>query len=120
MEPSKIDLRTLESFNKGLNGIFFTVKYFNGSDENFVSNSVQIVTGYSPSEIKNFPENHYSLITPDDKPRIAKELIEFYNNDKLNTLDLTYKINNKDGKEIWLKELINVERAIKSSAIVAV
>lgn len=120
MEPSKIDLRTLESFNKGLNGIFFTVKYFNGSDENFVSDSVQIVTGYSPSEIKKFPENHYSLITPDDKPRIAKELIEFYNNDKLNTLDLIYKINNKDGIEIWLKESINVERAAKSSTIVAV
>ncbi|MEK6553287.1 MAG: hypothetical protein AABZ54_07555, partial [Bacteroidota bacterium] len=70
MEQSKIDLKTLENFNRGLNGIFFTVKYSNGSNENFVSDSVQLVTGYSPSEIKRFPDNHYSLITSDDKTRI--------------------------------------------------
>lgn len=117
MKPNKIDFKTLENFNKGLNGIFFTVKYFNGSNENFVSDSVQLVTGYSPSEIKKFPDNHHSLITPDDKSRINKELAEFYENNKLNTLNLIYKIKHKDGKEIWLKELINVERALKSSTI---
>ena len=119
MELSKIDLKSLENFNSGLNGIFFTVKYFNGSIENFVSDSVQFVTGYSPSEIKKLPDNHHSLITSDDKSRINKELSEFYENNKLNTLDLIYKIKHKDGKEIWLKELINVERAIKSSTILA-
>ena len=120
MEPGKIDLKTLENFSRGINGIFFTVKHFNGSNENFVSDSVQLITGYSPAEIKNFPENHYSLITEDDKPRIHKELVEFYENNKLNALDLIYKIKHKDGKEIWLKELIKVERDVNSSTIFAV
>ena len=119
MEQSKIDLKTLENFNRGLNGIFFTVKYSNGSNENFVSDSVQLVTGYSPSEIKRFPDNHHSLITSDDKSRINKELAEFYENNKLNTLELIYKIKHKDGKEIWLKELINAERSSKNSSILS-
>ena len=119
MEQSKIDLKTLENFNRGLNGIFFTVKYSNGSNENFVSDSVQLVTGYSPSEIKKFPDNHHSLITSDDKSRINKELAEFYENNKLNTLELIYKIKHKDGKEIWLKELINAERSSKNSSILS-
>ncbi|MBI5731027.1 MAG: response regulator [Ignavibacteriales bacterium] len=117
MEQSKINLKSLENFNRGLNGIFFTVKYFNGSNENFVSDSVQFVTGYSPSEIKKLPDNHHSLITSDDKSRINKELSEFYESKKLNTLDLIYKIKHKDGKEIWLKELINAERSTKSSTM---
>ena len=120
MEPGKIDLKTLEDFSSGLNGIFFTVKYFNGSNENFVSDSVQLITGYSPSEIRNLPESHYSLITEDDKPRIHKELIEFYENSKLNTLNLIYKIKHKDGNEIWLKEIVYVKRELNSSSILAV
>ncbi len=119
MKLRKIDLKSLASFNSGLNDIFITVKYFNGSIENFVSDSVQFVTGYSPSEIKKLPDNHHSLITSDEKSRINKELTEFYESKKLNTLDLTYKIKHKDGKEIWLKELISVERAVKNSTILA-
>ena len=120
MEPKKIDFINLENFNNGLSGIFFTAKSFNGSNENFISDSVELVTGYSASEIKNLPNNLYSLITSDDEPRITKELIEFYNNAKLNSLNLLYKIKNKAGKEIWLKEFISVEREKNSSTIVAV
>jgi signal transduction histidine kinase len=120
MEPNKLDFKTLENFNRGLNDVFFTLKYFNGSNENFISDSVLNVTGYSQSEIKNLPENHYSLITSDDKSRIDKELVEFYENNKLDALDLIYKINHKNGKEIWLKEFINVERAANSSKIISV
>jgi PAS domain S-box-containing protein len=120
MEPDKLDFKTLENFNRGLNGVFFTLKYLNGSNESIVSDSVQLVTGYSQSEIKNLPESYYSLITDDDKARINKELVEFYENDKLNKLELVYKLQHKDGKEIWLKELINAERTVNNSKITAV
>lgn len=110
MENNKINFEDLKEFNNGFNNIFFSLKYFNGLSDIFISDSVEYITGYTPAEIKNFPENHYSIIYEEDLNYVKKLLVELECDPNKNSLDLIYRINSKSGNQIWVKEFLRLDR----------
>lgn len=110
MENNKINFEDLKEFNSGFNNIFFSLKYLNGLSDIFISDSVEYITGYTPAEIKNFPENHYSIIYEEDLNYVKKLLVELECDPNKNSLDLIYRINSKSGNQIWVKEFLRLDR----------
>lgn len=110
MEKNKIGFEVLKEFNSGFNNIFFSIKYYNGSREDFISDSVEQITGYTPAEITSFPENHHSIICDEDLLSVKKNLTEFENDFSKNSLELIYRINTKSGTQVWLKEFLRLNR----------
>jgi PAS domain S-box-containing protein len=110
MEQDKINFDVLKEFNSRFSNIFFSMKYFNGSAENFVSDSVEQITGYTPAEINSLPENHYSIIFEEDFSVVKNSLLEFENDPNKDSLELTYRIISKLGNPVWVKEYLSVVR----------
>lgn len=117
MGKNKINFEVLKEFNSGFDNIFFSIKYLNGTAENYVSDSVEKITGYTPSEIQILPESHYSLINEEDLETVKKNLAELENDTTKDSLELVYRINSKTGNQVWVKEFLSVERARNSSVI---
>ncbi len=108
------------SFNEvanGTNNLFIIIKSYNNEFDNFVSDSAEKITGYTPIEISKFPESVYTLIQEDDSNNVKHSLIEFESNSFLNSLLLMYKITAKNGDTVWLQESINVIRDISDGSI---
>ncbi len=118
MEQDKINFDVLKEFNSRFSNIFFSMKYFNGSAENFVSDSVEQITGYTPAEINSLPENHYSIIFEEDLNAVKNSLVEFENDPNKDSLELTYRINSKSGNPVWVKEFLSVVRAENGTNII--
>ena len=117
MEKNKINFEVLKEFNSGFNNIFFSITHSNGSREDFISDSVEQITGYTPSEIISFPEKHYSLICEEDLGLVKKNLTEFENDLSKDSFELTYRVNSKSGEQIWVKEFLRLEREEKDTSI---
>lgn len=117
MGKNKINFEVLKEFNSGFDNIFFSIKYLNGTAENYVSDSVEKITGYTPSEIQILPESHYSLINEEDLETVKKNLAKLENDTTKDSLELVYRINSKTGNQVWVKEFLSVERARNSSVI---
>ncbi|PKL83892.1 MAG: hypothetical protein CVV24_02785 [Ignavibacteriae bacterium HGW-Ignavibacteriae-3] len=110
MEKEKISLELLKDLHSGFNNIFFSIRFYDGAVENFVSDSVEQITGYTPSEILSLPEIHYSLIFEDDLAAVKKSIAEFEKDLDKKTLELSYRINSKAGIPIWVREFLRLER----------
>ena len=110
MGKDKINFEVLKEFNSGFDNIFFSISHFNGSTEDFVSDSVEQITGYTPAEIMSFPEKHHSIVCEEDLGFIKKSLTEFENDLSKNSLELIYRINSKSGTQVWLKEFLRLSR----------
>ncbi len=110
MKKNNCDFSVLAHFSNGIKNLFFTVKYLNGESETLISDAVEEITGYTAEEIRNFPENLYSLIHNEDSAQIKKALIEFENDPLKKYEELIYRIISKRGEVVWLKEFISVER----------
>lgn len=117
MAKNKINFEVLKEFNSGFNNIFFSITHSNGSREDFISDSVEQITGYTPSEIISFPEKHYSLICEEDLGLVKKNLTEFENDLSKDSFELTYRVNSKSGEQIWVKEFLRLEREEKDTSI---
>lgn len=117
MRKNKINFDVLKEFNSGFDNIFFSVKYLNNSAENYVSDSVEKITGYTPAEIQILPESHYSLINNEDFETVKKNFADLENDFTKDSLELVYRINSKTGNQVWVKEFLRVERAPNSSVI---
>jgi len=110
MDNSKIDINTLEKLVSSSSNLFFAVMNNASNDKFYYTSNVKEILGYSPKEISDMPEKHYSLIVKDDAENIIKSLSEFEINKSLNSLELTYRLNSKSGKCIWFKETLTVNR----------
>lgn len=104
------DYSVLDQFCLGLNNLAFVVKNYETATETYVSESIYELTSYTREEIKLLPENHYSLIYDEDSSEVKKSLIEFESNPNKNSLELNYRIVNKNNELIWIKEHVYVER----------
>lgn len=110
MSNSKFDYSLLSQFCVGSKNLAFIVKRPDVTLNTFVSDSIYDLTGYTADEIKNLPENHYSLIYDEDSSEVKRSLIEFESNPQKNTIELTYRIVPKQGNPVWIKDQIHLER----------
>ncbi len=117
MKHNKSSLEALKDFNSGFNNIFFSISHLDGAGENFISDSIERITGYTVAEIITFPEGHHSLICRDDMADIKKTLTEFEKNSSTSSIELIYRINSKSGVLVWLKEYLLVTRELDGNVI---
>jgi len=90
---------------------FFWSLSINGEEQNyFYSDNVLTVTGYSSEEIQSLPGKYKDLILKEDLPDYRKLIDRFENDFSKKQTELDYRIKQKDGKIIWIKEGINVSR----------
>jgi len=119
MEQKKIDHELLKTFNSGLNNIYFSITNLNGSSEYFISESVEQVTGYTPAEVMQLPEKHYSLIFDDDINRVTNLLAEIEKDHSRTSIDFIYRLRSKSDEQIWVKEFLTLERDEKSNSLLS-
>lgn len=68
------------------------------------------VTGYTQTEIKRKAEGILSIIHEEEYSAVKKEYDKFIDNATQDSLRLVYRIERKDKKHAWLKEVIFVKR----------
>ncbi len=110
MNNTQNDYSLLSQFSSGSKNIAFIAKRGDVSLDTFVSDSIFNITGYSSDEIKQLPDNHYSLIHDEDSSEVRRSLIEFESNPQKNYLELTYRIIAKNGEPVWVNDQILLER----------
>lgn len=110
MNDRTANLSELEKFTHNFKNISFIVKKFGDNTETFVTESITDLCGYTSEEIKKLPENLYSLIHPDDIENIKKSLIEFETNSDNYNSEFTYRIIDKKGNIVWIKDFVSLER----------
>jgi signal transduction histidine kinase/CheY-like chemotaxis protein len=115
MADNKINLEFLKGFNNKLCNYFLSIK--SDSSEDFISDSVKVITGYTPEEIKELPESYHSLICEEDSSSVKKSLAEAESDKNKNTIELIYRINTKSGKLTWVKEFLCIERSQNDSFV---
>ncbi len=118
MEKDKINFEVLKEFNSGFDNIFFSIAYIDGSREDFVSDSIEQITGYTAAEIISFPDRHHSLICEEDQLQVRKSLEKFEPDSSKNSFELNYRITSKSGKQVWLKEFVRIDREEDGTAAI--
>ena len=94
-----------------LDDFFWSVTYRYPEEEKVLfSNSVSTITGYTPAELLELPGNFISIIVEEDVDDVKKVLSDLESNISKNRANLTYRIEHKSKKNIWLKEKIKVSR----------
>ena len=74
------------------------------------SNNLSIITGYSRTEIKRRPEGILSIVYEEDYPTVIKSYNNFISDPEQENTRMIYRIERKDKKVVWVKEVIVVER----------
>lgn len=105
-----MDKETLSYFANGFKDIFFAILYKDNSKDNYFTESIINITGYSIEEVNALPENFHSLVCDEDSNRLKKELLEFESNSSKNSSEFVYRITSKDNNIIWFKEILNTMR----------
>ena len=105
-----MDKETLSYFANGFKDIFFAILYKDNSKDNYFTESIINITGYSIEEVNALPENFHSLVYDEDSNRLKKELLEFESNSSKNSSEFVYRITSKDNNIIWFKEILNTMR----------
>jgi PAS domain S-box-containing protein len=100
----------LKDFTTTSSYFFITYLDHNNNQNNFYSDNLKSVTGYSSEEIENLPEKFYSLVHEEDYNSVKKYLTDLELDNSLNNTEITYRILTKNGKDIWLKELSRITR----------
>jgi PAS domain S-box-containing protein len=78
--------------------------------ELFCSENILAVTGYASDLFKEIKDKTTELIFKDDQPGYKKAMDLFNNDPGRNKLSLEYRMKRKDGRIIWVNELMKVER----------
>lgn len=81
------------------------------------SENLTPVTGYSKIEIKRKPEGFFSIINKDDYENVKGQYEKFLTEKNQNSLRIIYRIEKKDKKNVWLKEVITVKRDKKGKPL---
>lgn len=88
---------TAERVNDRLKPIFYTA-------------SVEKITGYPPQEFLADEKRFFRLIYPDDLTEVITKLKRFYQNMYKRSEELEFRIINKYGNIVWIRNKINVLR----------
>jgi PAS domain S-box-containing protein len=76
----------------------------------FYTASVEKITGYPPQEFLADEKRFFRLIYPDDLPEVISKLKRFYQNMYKRSEELEFRIINKYGNVVWIRNKINVLR----------
>lgn len=71
---------------------------------NLVSPSVKNLTGYSPEEFYTRGDLILSLLHPEDKDKVKREMEMVIRGEKVVSKDLEFRILHKDGMVVWLSQ----------------
>ena len=83
----------------------------------FFTSAVSKITSYSGEEFLKNPKLWYKVIHPDDKAEVIRKTKKLYEDPGKSFNELEYRIINKDGNIIWIKNKINVLRDYKGNII---
>lgn len=81
------------------------------------SENLTAVTGYTKTEIKRKPDGFMSIIHSDDYGNIKKVYERFLASKNQDTLQVVYRVEKKDRKNAWIKEIITVKRDGKGKPV---
>lgn len=105
-----VDFKTLSYFSKGQKDFFFVVIFLDGQKQNYFSENITEIIGYTPDEIDNLPEKLYSIIDDEDYEKVKKLLMEIESDSSKDNLILVYRVTSKNGEKIWLRESLKLVR----------
>ena len=74
------------------------------------SNNLSTITGFSQAEIRRRPEGILSIVYEEDYPVLMKSYNDFIADPAQENIRMIYRIERKDKKIVWVKEVIVVER----------
>ncbi len=101
----------LNSVISKFGNIFFWNLFFErNSSELNCSENVQSVTGYSVEEFCAIKDRTSELIFKDDQPEYKKIMDLLRNDPNKNEVNIEYRIKRKDGRIIWVHEIMKVLR----------
>ncbi len=106
------EINHLQLISKNIPDFIYSIKFENGSEDIFYSDSVKKLTGYTSDEIKAMPTKWLNLIHPQDVLSVRKKMIDFERDSAKQGLNLEYKIIKKDNSAIYVKEKISAKRDI--------
>lgn len=108
LERSEEQYRSLtENINEF---IWSAVKKEGELKANFYTEGTKRITGYFPSEFINNPKLWYKIIHPNDLLDVIKKMKRLYRDPARDSDEIEYRIINKSGNIIWIKNKINVKR----------
>lgn len=89
---------------------FWHLEIGNRNSELYCSENILAITGYSPDLFKAIENKTTELIYKDDQPGYKKAMDTFNNDPGKNELVFEYRIKRKDGRIIWVNEIMKVLR----------
>lgn len=104
---------SFEKFKKitsRINEFLWSLNIDDNREDIYLTDSVHKITGYTTDEVKKLPGRILSLIHHEDALNIRKQLSDLEVNSGASSITLIYRIINKSGKILWVKEGITVER----------
>ena len=92
------------------NEFFWHLKIDKGNSELNCSESVQSVTGFTVEQFNSITDKTSELIYKDDQPDYKKNMDLIRNDPDKNELIIDYRLKRKDGRLIWVHEIMKVLR----------
>jgi signal transduction histidine kinase len=89
----------------------------NKKAEIFYTANIVEVTGYTKEELNAMPGKGKDIIYSEDLQELKKQVNEFKNDSNNNFLEIQFRIMRKDKKNVWVKEVIFVNRNEKGEII---
>lgn len=83
----------------------------------FYSSSVQKITGYIQEDFLTDSKFFFKLIYPDDFKSVKERLKRFYHNIYKRTDEIEFRIINKNGNVVWVRNKVSVVRDRKGAAL---
>ncbi|MCE1187548.1 MAG: PAS domain S-box protein [Ignavibacteria bacterium] len=106
------------SITENLDDFFWTAELINSKIRTiFYSSSVEKITGYTPNEMLADGLLFFRIIYPDDFPLVKERLKRFYNNYYKRSDEIEFRIMNKSGNIVWIRNKINVIRDRKGKVM---
>ncbi len=103
--------RQLRKITERINDFIWNANIVNGKlKQTFYTIAVKKLTGYEPEDFVKNQKLWLEIIHPKDKESVVKKLKEFYRNKETLSQSIEYRMINKNGNILWIKNSINVER----------
>ncbi|MCF8354111.1 MAG: response regulator [Melioribacteraceae bacterium] len=88
----------------------WSITYSNDSAQNFISGTIEKLTGYKAKDLEKKPGQLLFIVHEDDKGEVKRIYTEAENRGKKNIFKVIYRIINKDERTLWIRENICVKR----------
>jgi len=105
--------KQLRKITESINDFIWNANLVKGKlKQTFYTAAVNKITGFTPEEFIGNQKLWFSIIHPRDKKFVLEKLKLFYSNNKADSVSIEYRIINKHGNILWVRNSINVERDV--------